>query len=338
MPFLGAGAYVCGEETGLINSIDGYRGMPRIKPPFPAQAGLWNKPTNVNNVETYANAPHDSEERTLNGGPGVSDCEDRGTKMFTFSGDINQPGCVEIPYGRSMRELLEHYGGGMKKGSTLKGYQPGGPLSGILPASDIDLPLTRPPYAERGMFLGGGGVVFFDHKTSIIDLCLYFVGFAEDESCGRCTTCRGATQRAVEILRRMANGGGRNTDLDKLGDIISTLAWSNCLHGQFGATTVKVALNFFREEFEQVIREKRDPTQSLPGLISYAIVASADDSLAAARDICPTAAIGEDSGNYTLDDAKCIRCGACRELAPRAIETRDRFVHTVPADATAAGG
>ena len=311
--------------------------MPRIKPPFPAQAGLWNKPTNVNNVETYANAPlilkHGAEWWA-----GVSDCEDKGTKMFTFSGAINQPGCVEIPYGRSMRDLLEQYGGGMKEGSTLKGFQPGGPLSGILPASDIGLPLTRPPYQERGMFLGGGGVVFFDQTTSIVDLCMYFIGFCEDESCGRCTTCRGATQRAVEILRRMANGGGRNTDIDKLKDIVQTLTWSNCLHGQFGATTVKVALNFFRDEFEEVIRDKRDRTKSLPGLITYNITAPSHESLAAAKDICPTGAISEDGGAYALDEAACIRCGACKELAPDAIEIRDRFATQAPADAAAAGG
>jgi len=337
IPFLGAGSYVCGEETGLIASIDAYRGMPRIKPPFPAQSGLWNKPTNVNNVETYANAP-----LILKNGPewwaGVSDCEDKGTKMFTVSGAINQPGCVEIPYGRTMKELLENYAGGMKEGSTLKGFQPGGPLSGILPASDINLPLTRPPYQERGMFLGGGGVIFFDQTTSIIDLCLYFVGFCEDESCGRCTTCRGGTQRAVEILRRMANGGGRNTDIDKLLDIVNTLVWSNCLHGQFGATSVKVALKFFRDEFDEVIREKRDPTRSLPGLISYVITSPRDESLAAAKDICPTVAISESAGTYSLEDAKCIRCGACKELAPGAIEVRDRFAPPIPADVAAAGG
>ena len=258
--------------------------------------------------------------------------------MFTVSGDINQESCVEIPYGRSMQELLEHYGGGMKEGTTLKGFQPGGPLSGILSAADIELPLTRAPYQERGMFLGGGGVVFFDETRSVIDLCQYFVGFCEDESCGRCTTCRGGTQRIVEILRRMANGGGRNTDIDKILDVANTLLWSNCLHGTFGAVSVKVALSSFRDEFDQVILEKRDPTRSLPGLISYVITAPSDEALPAAKAICPTAAITEEGGSFSLDDAKCIRCGACKEQAPNAIEVRDRFAVNAPADVAAAGG
>jgi NADH:ubiquinone oxidoreductase subunit F (NADH-binding) len=264
--FRGAGSYVCGEETGLINSIDGYRGMPRIKPPFPAQAGLWNKPTNVNNVESYANAP-----LILRNGAqwwsSVSDAKEKGTKMFSFSGQVNWMGCIEIPFGPSIRTLLEQYAGGMRPGSVLKGYQPGGPLSGILPASEIDLTATLDPYRERGMFLGSGGIVFFDQSTSIIDLCQWMVAFCEDESCGRCTTCHGGTQRAVEILRRMGQGGGRETDLDKLDQLVKTLVWSNCLHGQFALTGVKLALRYFRSEFESVIKDKYDPSHSLPGLI-----------------------------------------------------------------------
>ena len=322
--FTGAGSYVCGEETGLINSIDGYRGMPRIRPPFPAQAGLWNLPTNVNNVETYANAP-----LILRHGPewwsGVSEDDAKGTKMFTFSGAVNQAGCVEIPFGLTVRDLLETYGGGTPGGAPLKGYQPGGPLSGVLPAAEADLPLTLAPYRERGMFLGSGGIVFFDETASVVDLCLYFLGFAEDESCGRCTTCFQGTQRAVEILRRIANGGGRETDLDKLEDLIQTMIWSNCLHGQFAPTTVKLALRYFREEFETLIREKRDPTRSLPGMITYEIASPGDPALPEAAAICPTAAIVAEGGAYEIIDELCIRCGACAEVAPAAFAIRDRF-------------
>src|SRR5690606_30461396 len=164
------------------------------------------------------------------------------------SGQIKQPGCVEIPWGMTVREVLERYAGGMQDGSELKGFQPGGPLSGILPASDVDLTLTLDPYRERGMFLGSGGIVFFDQRTSIIDLCTYFLGFCEDESCARCTTCHGGTQRAVEVLRRIGVGGGRDSDIDKLEDLVQTLVWSNCLHGQFAMTTVKLALRYFRDE------------------------------------------------------------------------------------------
>ena len=323
--FTGAGSYVCGEETGLINSIDGYRGMPRIRPPFPAQAGLWNLPTNVNNVETYANAPlvlrHGAE-----GWSSVSTDEAKGTKMFTISGAVNQAGCIEIPFGLSVRDLLETYGGGTPGGVALKGYQPGGPLSGVLPAEEADLPLTLGPYRERGMFLGSGGIVFFDETTSVVDLCTYFLGFAEDESCGRCTTCFQGTQRAVEILRRIANGGGRETDLDKLEDLIQTMIWSNCLHGQFAPTTVKLALRYFREEFETLIREKRDPTRSLPGMITYEITSPGDPALAEAAAICPTEAIVDEGARYGIVDELCIRCGACAEVAPKAVTVRDRFV------------
>ena len=322
--FAGAGSYVCGEETGLMSSIDGYRGMPRIRPPFPAQAGLWNKPSNVNNVETYANAPlifrNGSEWWSS-----VSNAEEKGTKMFTISGAVNQACCVEVPFGISVRELMEHYGGGLRGDAELKGYQPGGPLSGLLSAEEVDLPLALAPFRERGMFLGSGGIVFFDQSTSVLDLCTYFLDFCEDESCGRCTTCFQGTQRALEILRRIGQGGGRIADYEKLNDLIQVLRWSNCLHGQFAPTSVKLALNYFRDEFEILINEQRDPTKSLPGLIRYVITDPTASELEIASDLCPTDAIVENNGSWKINDDVCIKCDACREVAPRAVEVRDRF-------------
>jgi NADH-quinone oxidoreductase subunit F len=322
--FAGAGSYVCGEETGLMSSIDGYRGMPRIRPPFPAQAGLWNKPSNVNNVETYANAPlifrNGSEWWSS-----VSDAEEKGTKMFTISGAVNQACCVEVPFGISVRELMEHYGGGLRGDAELKGYQPGGPLSGLLPAAEVDLPLALAPFRERGMFLGSGGIVFFDQSTSVLDLCTYFLDFCEDESCGRCTTCFQGTQRALEILRRIGQGGGRAADYEKLNDLIQALRWSNCLHGQFAPTSVKLALIYFRDEFEVLINEQRDPTRSLPGLIRYVITDPTASELEIASDLCPTDAIVENNGRWKIIDDACIKCDACREVAPRAVEVIDRF-------------
>jgi NADH-quinone oxidoreductase subunit F len=253
--FLGAGSYVCGEETGLINSIDGYRGMPRIKPPFPAQAGLWNKPTNVNNVESYANAPM-IMRNGAHWWSSVSDAKEKGTKMFTFSGSVNWASCVEVPFGQTIGYVLDQYCGGMREGSTLKGFQPGGPLSGVASANK-DLTLTLDPYRELGMFLGGGGIVFFDQKTCTVDMCLFFLGFCEDESCGRCTTCHGGTQRAVEIIRRIRAGGGRDVDLENLQQLVITLVWSNCFHGQFAMTTVKTALKAFSEAWREHIFDKR---------------------------------------------------------------------------------
>ncbi|MGE3074192.1 MAG: NADH-ubiquinone oxidoreductase-F iron-sulfur binding region domain-containing protein [Dehalococcoidia bacterium] len=253
--FFGAGSYVCGDETGLINSIDGYRGMPRIKPPFPAQAGLWNKPTNVNNVESYANAPMIMR----NGAAwwsGVSDAKEKGTKMFTFSGAIKWAGCVEVPFGPSIGEVIDKWCGGMRDGSTFKGFQPGGPLSGLC-GPDRSLSLTLDPYRSLGLFLGGGGIVFFDQNTCVLDFCKFFLAFCEDESCGRCTTCHGGTQRAVETMRRIQAGGGREHDLESLKLLIGTMIWSNCFHGQFAMTTIKTAMNAFPEEWQEHILDKK---------------------------------------------------------------------------------
>ena len=333
--FRGAGSYVCGEETGLINSIDGYRGMPRIKPPFPAQAGLWNKPTNVNNVESYANAP-----LILRNGAEwwstVSTAKEKGTKMFTFSGNVNWQGCVEIVFGPTVREALEQYAGGMKDGRRCKGFQPGGPLSGVVNGDELDLTLTLDPYRERGLFLGGGGIVFFDESACIVDLCTYFLGFCEAESCGRCTTCHGGTQRAVEILRRISLGGGREADLDNFQQLVKTLVWSNCFHGQFAMTTIKTALKAFASEWTEHIVEKRCRAGVCPGLIEYRVRSQSDAGLPGAREICPTAAFVEEVGQWRIDDALCVRCGACREVAPNAIEVRDRLA--APAAAGAAAG
>jgi NADH-quinone oxidoreductase subunit F len=331
----GAGSYVCGDETGLINSIDGYRGMPRIKPPFPAQAGLWNKPTNVNNVESYANAPMIMR----NGAEwwsSVSNAKEKGTKMFTFSGDVNWAGCVEIPFGPTIRQVLDQYAGGVRGGRALKGFQPGGPLSGLV-GPNLDLTLTLDPYRELGLFLGGGGIVFFDDTTCMLDFCKYFLAFCEDESCGRCTTCHGGTQRAVEIIRRIQQGGGRDSDVDHLDTLVKTMVWSNCFHGQFAMTTIKTSLKAFHDEWLEHIVEKRCRAGVCEGLIEYRVRSQSDAALPAAVAICPTSAIVEASGRYVVDGALCIRCGACREVAPDAFEVRDRIARPVAAGAAAGG-
>ena len=253
--FLGAGSYVCGDETGLINSIDGYRGMPRIKPPFPAQAGLWNKPTNVNNVESYANAPM-IMRNGAHWWSSVSEAKEKGTKMFTFSGSVNWAGCVEIPFGPTIGQVIDQWCGGMRPGLELKGFQPGGPLSGLCTANR-SLTLTLDPYRELGLFLGGGGIVFFDQNTCVVDMCNFFLAFCEDESCGRCTTCHGGTQRAVEAIRRIQAGGGRDVDLQNIDLLVGTMFWSNCFHGQFAMTTVKTAVKAFPEEWREHIFDKR---------------------------------------------------------------------------------
>jgi NADH-quinone oxidoreductase subunit F len=319
----GAGSYVCGEETGLINSIDSYRGMPRIKPPFPAQAGLWNKPTNVNNVESYANAPMIMRNGS-HWWSSVSDAKEKGTKMFTFSGCINWAGCVEIPFGPSIKQVIEQYGGGLREGSVLKGFQPGGPLSGIC-GPDQSLTLTLDPYRALGLFLGGGGIVFFDQTACIVDMCRYFLAFCEDESCARCTTCHGGTQRAVEVIRRIQAGGGRDTDLELFAGLSSTLRWSNCFHGQFAMTTIKTSLNAFRAEYIEHIEQKYCRAGVCSGLIDYEIGNQSDANLPEAEEICPTRAISHEGSQYAIDDTLCIRCGACKEVSPGGIAVRDRF-------------
>src|SRR3989454_10535541 len=204
----GAGSYVCGDETGLLSSLEDRRGMPKIKPPYPAAAGVFAQPSNINNVESYANAPLILRHGAAWwGSPGTE--KNKGTKMFSLSGQIKRVGIFEVPLGTPMSRVLMDMGGGVPEGRTLKAIQPGGPLSGILPASELDIPLEPEPFRERGSLMGAGGLVMLDDTNCIVDLCIYFEWFAEDESCGRCTTCFAGTRRMVEILRRIANGSYR---------------------------------------------------------------------------------------------------------------------------------
>lgn len=339
----GAGSYVCGEETGLIASVEGLRGMPKIRPPFPAQKGVFAEPSNVNNTETYANVPlivrrgadwyrqHGTES-------------DPGTKMFSISGALVRPGILEVPFGMGMDELLLGCGGGPPEGREPKGIQPGGPLGGLLPASDLRLKLERPPFTERGVLLGSGGLILFDDRASAVDLTKYFSEFCEDESCGRCTTCHGGSQRLVEVLERILHGDGRAEDLERIGVIDQTLQNANCLHGQFTPYAVRGLVNYFRSELDVHIEQRRDPALAAPGLTRYLVTDPHSAELAGARPLCPTGAIvdraappadhaaeeGEraeiEPAGLTIDDARCIRCDVCRELAPQAVRVVDRFL------------
>jgi NADH:ubiquinone oxidoreductase subunit F (NADH-binding)/(2Fe-2S) ferredoxin len=320
----GAGSYVCGEETGLIASIQDSRGMPRIKPPFPANAGLWGLPTNVNNVETLANVP-----LILRDGAAVykqqGTAKNPGTKMFSFSGDIERVGVLEVPFGTRMQDVLLENGGGWPNGRTLKGIQPGGPLGGILPAQALDLVLEPEPFRGWGVLMGSGGLISFDDTTCIVDLCNYFTWFAEDESCGRCTTCHGGTQRLTEILRRIQDGGGRMGDINLMHMLGDTLRWSNCVHGQAAPTAVQNCLKNFLDEFLVHIQEKRCPAQVCRGLIRYEIDPAHDREAADAAAICPTGAIKENQGRYAIDQGLCIKCNACKERSPDAVRIVDAF-------------
>ncbi len=328
----GAGSYVCGEETGLIASVEDRRGMPKIRPPFPAQAGVFAKPTNVNNVETYANVPlilrHGASWYAAMGTE-----KNKGTKMFSLSGHIQRVAVLEVPFGTPLNRLIDACGG-LPEGRTLKAIQPGGPLGGIISAAHADIALEPEPFRELGALLGSGGLIIFDDTACIIDMCQYFEWFAEDESCGRCTTCHGGTQRMVEVVRRIANGGGRSSDKDILRLLGDTMRWSNCAHGTAAPTVVLNMLAAFPEEYEEHVERKRCPAHVCRGLIRYEITGPSP-KLPEAAAICPTAAIVPAAGpaGYVIDQALCIRCDACREIAPEAIQVLDALAQ--PAEAPA---
>lgn len=331
---VGAGSYVCGEESGLISSIQDSRGMPRIRPPFPAQAGVFGLPTNVNNVETYADAAL-VLRHGLDWYGSVGTERNHSTKMFSLSGHVRRPGILEVPLGTPTGDVVLDLGGGVPEGRTLKALQPGGPLAGIIGSNGLDLPLEPEEYRPTGTLMGGGGIVVCDDSTCIVDLCIYFQWFCEDESCGRCTTCHGGTQRLTEILRRISSGEGRMSDLDLMQLLADSLRWSNCVHGQAAPTSLLNSLKNFRDEILVHIQQKRCPAQVCQGLIRYEVDPAHDAGVAEAAAICPTEAIRETNGHSFIDQDRCIKCGACRELQPEAIRVVD-FQAVSPA-AVAAG-
>jgi NADH:ubiquinone oxidoreductase subunit F (NADH-binding) len=215
-------------------------------------------------------------------------------------------------------------GGGPPQGRTLKAIQPGGPLGGIVHAKDVDITLEPQPFQEKGALLGSGGLIAFDDSSCIVDMCLYFEWFAEDESCGRCTTCRGGTQRMLEVLRRIAKGEGRASDIEILRLLADTMRWANCAHGQAAPTAVMNSIDAFLDEYQEHIEQKRCPARVCPGLIRYEIVGHSP-KLPEAAAICPTAAIVAPEGEYAIDQGLCIKCDACRELAPNAVQVVDAF-------------
>ena len=314
----GAGAYVCGEETGLISSIQDSRGMPRVKPPFPAGAGVFMKPSNVNNVETYANAPMVIEH----GAPwyvAYGTERMRGTRLFSFSGDIQRVGFMEIPFGVPLAGVIEACGG-MIEGRELKAIQSGGPLGSMLPAREVpNLSMENAPFSALDALMGGGGIVFLSDRVCTIHMAEMFTQFVEEESCGRCTTCHGGNQRQTEIMRRTVAGEGRHEDRHNLALIDRTLQFSNCVHGQFSPKIVRNTLRYFSDEYERHSTGRTCDALSCEGLIRFRITSQSDPRLAEAQDICPVGAIAGTPGARTLDEAACIRCGACTDVAPNAI-------------------
>jgi NADH:ubiquinone oxidoreductase subunit F (NADH-binding) len=319
----GAGSYVCGEETGLISSLEDKRGMPKIRPPFPAEAGVFGMPSNVNNVESYANATlilrQGAEWYASMGSE-----RHKGTKMFSLSGQVGRVGVLEVPLGTPLSDVVLDMGGGPPEGRTLKGVQPGGPLSGVIPASDVGIALEPDPFRERGMLMGSGGLVLLDDTNCVVDLCVYFEWFAEDESCGRCTTCFAGTRRMLEILRRISSGRGRKSDIEIMRLLADTAGNANCAHGQAAPTVVMSMFRFFEDELMEHIERKRCPAKACRGLVRYEVTHHSD-RLPAAEAICPTRAVVPENGSYRIDQEKCVKCDACREQAPYGIELVDEF-------------
>lgn len=310
----GAGAFVCGEETALIASIEGKVGEPRQRPPFPAQKGLWGKPTCINNVETWANIPLIIK----NGADwfaSIGTDRSKGTKIFSLVGKINNTGLVEVPMGITLREIIYDIGGGIPDGKAFKAVQTGGPSGGCLPASLLDLPIDYESLTGAGSIMGSGGMIVMDEKTCMVDVAMYFLNFLRDESCGKCLSCREGTQRMWEIVKDISEGKGQPGDLELLEELaLATKDASMCGLGQTAANPVLSALRYFRDEFEAHIYEKRCPAGVCKSLIRYVVIPGKCTGCEACKRACPTQAIqGTRSQPHLIFYDKCIKCGACLE-------------------------
>ncbi|MEC9489312.1 MAG: NADH-quinone oxidoreductase subunit NuoF [Halanaerobiales bacterium] len=314
----GAGAFVCGEETALMNSIEGKRGMPTPRPPYPAVRGLWGKPTNINNVETYANIPYiineGADKFTAIGTEGSS-----GTKVFALTGKINNTGLVEVPMGTTLKEVIFEIGGGLGQGKKFKAVQTGGPSGGCLPEDYLDLPIDYDSLLDAGTMMGSGGMVVMDEDSCMVDVARFFLNFTQSESCGKCTPCREGTKRMLEILNRITDGEGKEGDIDlllELGEHIKST--SLCGLGQSAPNPVLSTVRYFRDEYEAHIHDGNCPAgvcEDLAG--AYVIDEEACIGCSKCAKVCPVDAIsGEIKNPFTIDPDVCIACGACEPECP----------------------
>ncbi len=311
---LGAGAFVCGEETALLTSIEGNRGEPRPRPPFPAVKGLWGKPTIINNVETYANIP----QIILKGADWFASMgteKSKGTKVFALGGKIRNTGLVEVPMGTTLREIIEEIGGGIPNGKHFKAAQTGGPSGGCIPASLIDVPIDYDNLLEIGSMMGSGGLIVMDEDTCMVDLAKFFLEFTVDESCGKCAPCRIGTVRMLEILNKITDGNGEMEDLDKLEELANYVkSGSLCGLGQTAPNPILSTLRYFRDEYVAHIVDKKCPAGVCKKLLNYTIDPDKCKGCTLCARQCPAGAItGKVKEVHVIDPAKCVKCGACVE-------------------------
>ena len=308
----GAGAFVCGEETALIESLQGERGMPRLKPPFPAQSGYWYKPSNINNVETFANVPW----IILNGGEAFAAMGtdgSKGTKVFALTGKIKRGGLVEIPMGKTLRDVIFDIGGGIKNGKKFKAVQMGGPSGGCIPAELLDTVIDYKALGATGAIMGSGGMVVMDETTCMVSMAQFFLDFTAKESCGKCIHCRIGTKRMLEILNRIVKGEGREGDIELLEELCYSIKdGALCGLGQTAPNPVLTTIKYFRNEYEAHINDKKCPAKSCPDLLEYSIDADKCRGCTLCAKKCPANAIsGEVKSAHKIDRDKCIKCGSC---------------------------
>ena len=308
----GAGAFVCGEETALIESLEGHRGMPRLKPPFPAQSGFWHKPSNINNVETFANVAwiinNGGEAFAAMGTEGS-----KGTKVFAVTGKVKRSGLVEIPMGKTLRDVIFDIGGGIKSGKAFKAVQMGGPSGGCIPAELIDTVIDYKALGATGAIMGSGGMVVMDEDTCMVGMAKFFLDFTAKESCGKCIHCRIGTKRMLEMLERITKGEGKEGDIELLEELCYSIKdGALCGLGQTAPNPVLTTIRYFRDEYEAHIKEHRCPAGECTGLISYSVIEDKCRGCTLCAKNCPVNAIsGEVKKPHVIDKDKCVKCGKC---------------------------
>ncbi len=313
----GAGAFVCGEETALMASIEGERGMPRPRPPFPANKGLWGKPSNINNVETWANV----NPIIVNGGDWYASMgteKSKGTKVFALTGKVKNTGLVEVPMGITIREIIFDLGGGIINDKQFKAAQIGGPSGGCLTAEHLDLPVSYESLTGAGAIMGSGGLVIMDEETCMVDVAKFFLEFTQSESCGKCVPCREGTKQMLLTLQRITSGKGTMEDLDTLEELaVMVKECSLCGLGQTAPNPVLTTLRYFRDEYEAHIRDKKCPAKACSALIQYLVNPDICRKCGLCAKNCPVNCIsGDRQTPYVIDQSKCIKCGTCLEVCP----------------------